>query len=88
MNSETTPDFWKEYAKLDSSLKRSARKAFLLWRDNPFHPSLRFKCVNSNKNIWSVRISKSHRALCIVIDDTAVWFWIGSHDGYEKNYRG
>ena len=38
MNSETTAEFWNEYAKLDSSLKRSARKAFLLWRDNPFHP--------------------------------------------------
>jgi hypothetical protein len=30
-----------------------ARKAYGLWAENPFHPSLHFKCVNSEENIWS-----------------------------------
>jgi hypothetical protein len=84
MRSHTTPDFWDAYDKLPQNLKRSARKAFSLWKDDHFHPSLRFKCVNSVENIWSVRISHGYRALCVVDDETAVWFWIGNHDDYER----
>jgi hypothetical protein len=40
------PSFWEAYASLDESIKRRARKAFRLWAQNPFHPSLRFKCIN------------------------------------------
>ena len=86
MNSRTSPDFWKEYSRLDSNLKKAARKAFALWHENPFHPSLRFKCVNPSTNMWSARISKGHRALCIIEGNTAIWFWIGKHDDYEKLY--
>lgn len=82
MNSETTPEFWSAYRKLDEGLRKAARKTFELWRENNFHPSLRFKCVNSSENIWAVRISKSHRALCVIEDNTAIWFWIGDHDDY------
>ncbi|HLA94792.1 MAG TPA: hypothetical protein VK612_03655 [Pyrinomonadaceae bacterium] len=80
MNSETTPEFWNEYFRLDAGLRKAARKAYAFWIDNHFHPSLRFKCVNSDENIWSVRISKGYRALCVVEDNTAIWFWIGNHD--------
>jgi hypothetical protein len=86
MRSETTPAFWKEYSKLDPSLKASARKAYSIWHNNPFHPSLRFRCIDAQNNIWSARISKSHRAVCVFEDDTAIWFWIGKHDDYEDFY--
>ncbi len=86
MKSETTPEFWTEYAKLDEDLKKAARKAYSLWTENHFHPSLRFKCINSDENIWSVRISRSHRALCVTEADTAIWFWIGKHDDYEMYF--
>jgi hypothetical protein len=84
MRSHATLEFWDSYAKLSPALKRSARKAFEFWQQNPFHPSLRFKCINSNENIWSARISKGYRALCVIEDDTANWFWIGGHDDYER----
>jgi hypothetical protein len=84
MRSETTEAFWERYSELDDKIRRSARKAYSLWRDNPFHPSLRFKCVNSQQSIWAVRISKGYRALGILADDTMTWFWIGGHDEYEK----
>lgn len=87
MNSETTPEFWIAYRKLDEPLRKAAKKAFELWKENEFHPSLRFKCVDSSENIWAVRISKSHRALCVIEESTAIWFWIGNHDDYEKFYR-
>jgi hypothetical protein len=84
MRSFVLPSFWKEYRRLDPSLRPQARKAYRLWLDNPFHPSLRFKCINDAENIWAVRVSRGHRAVAVVDGDAATWFWIGSHDDYER----
>lgn len=86
MKSETLPSFWEHYAKLDKRTKNQARKAYLLWKENSFHPSLHFKCINSEENIWSVRISKGYRAIGVLDNDTVTWFWIGDHDDYEKYF--
>ena len=80
MKSKTLPSFWKAYASLSETIKKQARKAYRLWRQNPFHPSLRFKCINHKENIWAVRISRGYRALGIFEEDTVTWFWIGDHD--------
>ena len=84
MKSATLPSFWKAYSSLEESVKRRARKAFELWRDNPFHPSLHFKCINRQENVWAVRITRGYRALGIMEEDTVIWFWIGGHDEYER----
>jgi len=84
MKSKTLPSFWEHYANLDKKTKTQARKAYFLWRENPFHPSLHFKCVNSKENVWSVRISKGYRAIGVLDNRTVTWFWIGNHDDYEK----
>lgn len=78
------PSFWIEYRKLNDDVRQSARKAYRLWADNAFHPSLHFKCINSEESIWSVRITRNYRALGILDGDSVTWFWIGSHDDYEK----
>jgi mRNA-degrading endonuclease RelE of RelBE toxin-antitoxin system len=83
MNSATLPSFWSAYRKLDESVRERARKAYRLWAENPFHPSLHFKCINREENIWSVRITLNYRALGIMEGDTVTWFWVGSHDDYE-----
>ena len=56
---------------------------FELWKENPFHPSLRFKCVNSEDNIWSVRVNLDYRALAVRERDLVVWYWIGDHNRYK-----
>ena len=84
MKSATLPSFWENYRSLDFNIRQQARKAYRLWRQNPFHPSLRFKCINRAENIWSVRITLGYRALGILEDDTVTWFWIGNHDSYEQ----
>ncbi len=86
MNSAVLPSFWKSYRRLNSEIRQSARKAYHLWAENPFHPSLRFKCINSQEAIWSVRITKGYRALGILEGNTVTWFWIGSHDDYERYF--
>lgn len=84
LSSFTVDSFWESYFELSSNEKKSAKKAYKLWIENPFHPSLRFKCVNSNQCIWSVRITLGVRALCIYENQNVTWFWIGGHDSYEK----
>lgn len=84
MNSATLPSFWELYRKLDRNLKSRVRKAYRLWSQDPFHPSLRFKCINREENIWSVRLTLGYRALGILDGDTVTWFWLGSHDEYER----
>ncbi|RMF96271.1 MAG: hypothetical protein D6734_03930 [Candidatus Schekmanbacteria bacterium] len=46
MNAATVPSFWEAYQRLPEDIKRSAKKAFDLWKNNPFHPSLRFTWIN------------------------------------------
>ncbi|MGH9800615.1 MAG: hypothetical protein ACRD82_09645 [Blastocatellia bacterium] len=84
MKSATLPSFWAAYAGLDGQIKRQARKAYRLWSQNPFHPSLRFKCINQKDSLWSVRITLGYRAIGVLQGDTVTWFWIGNHDDYEQ----
>jgi hypothetical protein len=84
MKSATLTSFWAAYRSLDESTRRRARKAYRLWAENPFHPSLRFKCINPEERIWSVRVTLGYRAVGILQGDTVTWFWIGSHDDYER----
>ena len=84
MKSFTLPSFWIAYRVLSESIRRSARKSYRLWAQNPFHPSLHFKCINEEEHIWSVRVTKGYRAIGIFESDTVTWFWIGKHDEYER----
>ena len=85
MNSATLPSFWKAYRPLPEEVKIAARKACRLWIENSFHPSLRFKCVHRQEDIWSVRVTRGYRALGVLDADTVTWFWIGSHEEYERH---
>lgn len=57
MKSQTLPSFWKLYRTLDLQTRKQARKAYRLWRENPNHRSLHFKCIDREEHIWSVRIA-------------------------------
>ncbi|WP_315874374.1 ParE family toxin-like protein [Leptodesmis sichuanensis] len=81
MKSFATPDFWNAYATLSPAVKKQARKAYSLWKQDQLHPSLHFKKVG--RNLWSARISGGYRALALKKGSDYYWFWIGSHDEYE-----
>jgi len=84
MNSRTVSSFWEAYGSLPVPAKQSARKAYRLWRENPFHPSLHFKCINQAERVWSLRITRGYRALCLFDGGNVTWFWIGSHEAYDR----
>lgn len=81
MKSSTTPDFWTTYAALPPQIKARARLVYRLWRQNPRYPSLQFKKTG---NVWSVRIGGGYRAMALFENDVLHWFWIGTHDEYER----
>ena len=70
MLSVTTDRFRKAFDRLPSTIKDKARSVYLLWQSNPYHPSLNFKQVYSEKQIYLVRIGFSYRSLGIKQDDT------------------
>lgn len=84
MISRVRPSFWRAYEGLDSRVKEAARRSYQLFAENPGHPSLRFKKLAGNERVWSVRINDSFRALAEREGDTVVWFWIGSHNDFDK----
>ena len=76
-----TADFWYHYRQLPDTIRELADKNFALLRDNPPHPSLRFKRIG---DFYSARVGLHYRALARAREEGAVWFWIGGHDEYER----
>lgn len=79
----TTRRFREAYASLPEEIRRQARRAYLLFRKDPRHPSLRFKKVDEKTNTYSVRIGLGYRALGVLKGSAIVWFWVGSHTDFD-----
>ncbi len=84
MRSAKTKKFDALFQKLPPEIQKAARKAFTLWLENPNHPSLRFKCVSPEDDLWSIRITRGYRALAKKKGELFLWIWIGNHDDYES----
>ncbi len=87
MRSRTTGTFWRLFHRLPAPVRVQAAKAYRQWRDDPHHPGLRFKRVHASEPIYSLRVSRNVRALGLREGDTITWFWIGTHDDYERMLR-
>ena len=87
MRSYVTNGFRKLFAELPPHIRSRARTGYRLWAEHPGHPSLQFKRVHPSRPIYSVRIGIGWRVLGVVEDEAIIWFWIGSHAGYDKMLR-
>ncbi len=85
MNHFATPDFWFRYRQLPAAIQELADKNLFLLRQDPHHPSLRFKKIGS---FWAARVGLHYRALARDRAEGLVWFWIGHHDEYERLLKG
>jgi hypothetical protein len=56
IQSRTTREFREVFALLPNDVRRQAKRAYRLFRTDPRHPSLRFKKVDEESNVYSVRI--------------------------------
>jgi len=81
VRSSATPRFWKLFSRLPTGVQDLAIEKYELFRQNPFHPSLGFQ---EKGKVWTVDIGRSHRAIAFRNEDHLTWFWIGSHEEYNR----
>ena len=69
MTSKTTRGFRQNLDDLPAAVRKQVRSAYVLFRDNPRHPSLQFKVVHDTLPIYSARVSRDYRAsaFCAVV---------------------
>ena len=84
IESRTTRRFWEAFAHLPDGVRQEAKEAYRLFQNNPAHPSLHFKKLEGEDQVYSVRIGLGYRALGAMKGNRVVWFWIGSHADYDR----
>ena len=80
----TLPRFWEHYRRLPLNIQKLADKNYRLLKHDSTHPSLHFKKVGKHKHLWSVRVGINYRALAVEKPEGIVWFWIGTHEEYDR----
>lgn len=92
MKSRRASRFRRLFERLPEEVQRQATEAFARWMQNPGHPGLAFKKVDIEHNIWSIRIGRDYRALCVKTEEGTescyIWFWIGPHEEYDRLISG
>jgi len=76
-----SPEFWFHYRQLPEEIQKLADKNFELLKADPRHPSL---CLKKVGRFWSIRVGLHYRALAKDRTEGLVWFWIGSHNVYDR----
>ena len=78
------PAFKKAFERLPADIQVKAGKAFLLFKENPQHPSLHVKRVRGLSGVWEGRIDIHYRFTFHYEGDTAVFRNVGPHDILDK----
>jgi len=87
VTSRGTTDFWRLYYELPPQIRNAAQKAFHKFLENPAHPSLQLERLKFDSRAWSVRVTRNFRAVARRHDnDDWLWFWIGSHEEFDRRF--
>jgi hypothetical protein len=83
-----TRTFWRSFGKLSTQQQERARKAFAIFKRNPFDPRLRSHKIHKlsaryGRTIYVAEIEVNLRAGFYVEGDVVVTVDIGSHDIYR-----
>jgi mRNA-degrading endonuclease YafQ of YafQ-DinJ toxin-antitoxin module len=83
-----TPRFWKSFYALPASQKQSTRRAWAIFKQNPFDPRLRTHKIHRlsaeyGQTIYAVEIEGDLRVVFYIEGDIVVTVDIGSHDVYR-----
>lgn len=73
--------------KLHPEVRAAAREAYRKFSSNPAHPSLHLERLRSDPRFWSVRVTLQYRAVALRRGDDSVWFWVGSHEEFDRQFR-
>lgn len=81
LRSSATSGFWKLFTDLPIDVQDLAIEKYELFNRDPHHPSLGFQAKG---RVWTVDIGRSYRAIAFKTENHLSWFWIGSHEDYNK----
>jgi hypothetical protein len=84
MRSIRTKAFKKLFARLPTHIQKQATADYEVFKRNPGYPGLCFKRIDPKRPLYSVRIGLDYRAVGIMENDVIRWYWIGSHEDYNK----
>lgn len=81
----TNKAFNKQFQGLSLTIQKKALKSERLFRENPFHPSLRLhKLKDKLKHLWSISLDRKCRIVFEALDEGVILFVsIGLHSIYE-----
>ena len=86
MSSSGTDEFWQLYHSLPPPIRIAAQKAFQKFSKHPAHPSLHLERLKFDGRAWSVRVTRNYRAVARRYEDDWLWFWIGSHEEFDRRF--
>jgi mRNA-degrading endonuclease YafQ of YafQ-DinJ toxin-antitoxin module len=83
-----TRRFWESFYALSPSRKDSTRRAWSIFKENPFDPRLRSHKIHKlsahyGRTIYAAEIEADLRAVFYIEGDVVVTVDIGSHDVYR-----
>jgi hypothetical protein len=76
------------YRHLTPGIRAKARENYRLFVADP--ASVKFKAIKrlaDGNQLCSARVTRDCRVLGVLANDIVIWFWIGSHDNYERLIR-
>jgi mRNA-degrading endonuclease YafQ of YafQ-DinJ toxin-antitoxin module len=85
---QPTENFWESFYELSSAQKDSTRRAWTIFKENPFDPRLRTHKIHRlsaqyGQTIYAVDIEGDLRAVFFIKGDCIVTVDIGTHDIYK-----
>ncbi len=80
-----TARYVRALKKLSSTDREKLRRAILKFEEDPSHPSLAVKRVQSTKGLWEARASDSLRFTFERIEGGVLLRNVGAHDATVKN---
>jgi hypothetical protein len=87
LRSRRTKRFKEMQTALPAEIQRQAEAAYALFRVDPSYSSLHFKRLeDSQPPRYGVRIGAHYRAVGYLEGDLVTWFWIGSHEAFNKAF--
>ena len=86
MKSVATRRFWKLYHSLPMQVRDHAKAAFEFFSKNSAHPGLSLERLRADPDSWSVRITRDYRAVGRKQGDTMIWYWIGTHVDFDREF--
>ena len=86
---QATETFWASFYRLSDSQKESTRRAWQIFKLDPFDPRLRTHKIHGlsahyGRTIYAVEIESDLRAVFYIEGDRVITVDIGTHDIYRR----